>query len=82
MKNDKKMRPIHEIATEIKKVWGEKVYFAAKPYLNAMGMLTNKNSFYGMDNAKSIVLYFLSNASTFRGEDAKRLKEELKEVIK
>jgi len=32
----------------------------------------------GHDSAKSIVLYFLANASTYRGEKAKALKLELK----
>lgn len=76
------MRTISEVAREIKKIWGAKVYFGAKPYLDAMMSLTDKNSNYGMDDAKSVVLYFLSNATTFRGEDAKRLKLELKEIIK
>ena len=76
------MRPIYDIAREIKKVWGSKVNYAAKPYLDAMQSLTDKNSMYYQDSAKSIVNYFLANASTFRGEDAKRLKEELKQVIK
>ena len=76
------MRPIYEIAREIKKVWGSKVNYAAKPYLDVMFTLTDKTSVYGMDSAKSIVVYFLANASSFRGEDAKRLKDELKQVIK
>jgi hypothetical protein len=82
METQTNMRTISEIAREIKKVWGGKVYFGARPYLDAMISLTDKNSMYYQDDAKSVVLYFLSNASTFRGEDAKRLKLELKEVIK
>lgn len=33
-------------------------------------------------DAKTIVVYFLSNASSFRGPDAKRIKAELKSLIK
>jgi mitochondrial fission protein ELM1 len=33
-------------------------------------------------SAKSIVLYFLSNASSFRGPEAKRIKAELKGMCK
>ena len=33
---------------------------------------------YYNDSAKSVILYFLSNASSFRGERAKALKAELK----
>ena len=74
-------REICEIAREIKKEW-KNVYFAAKPYLDARLVLRDKNSAYGYDSAKSVVLYFLANASTFRGPKAKELKAELKDVIK
>lgn len=72
-------RSLSEIAREIKKDW-TKVYFGAVPYLQAMCTLNSINDNYGMDSAKSIVLYFLSNASTWRGETAKRIKAELKKM--
>ena len=72
-------RPISEIASEISKDW-KNVYFGAVPYLQAMYSLNGINDSYGMDSAKSIVLYFLSNASTWRGETAKRVKAELKKL--
>ena len=75
------MRPIHEIAAEIKYTW-KAPYFGAKPYLDAMFYLNAPNDKYGMDSAKSIILYFLSNATNWRGEDAKRIKSELKNLIK
>ncbi len=74
-------RAICEIASEIRRLW-RPVYFGAKPYLDAMLCLQKKTDKYGVEDAKTIVLYFLSNASTFRGEDAKRLKAELKLAIK
>jgi hypothetical protein len=74
-------RPISQIAAEIRAEWGNKVYFGAKPYLAAMFSLTNPTDRYGMDSADSIVRYFLANASTFRGEKAKALKAELKQII-
>ena len=70
-------RPLNEIAREIRKYW-ENVNYGAKPYLEAMQSLRSINDKYFEDDAKSIVVYFLSNASTFRGEHAKRLKAELK----
>lgn len=73
-------RPLHEIASEIRKDWGTKVYFGAKPYLDAMQTLNSITDNYGMDSAKSIVLYFLANAGTYRGEKAKTLKAELKKI--
>ena len=76
---DKQERSLSVIAREIKSDW-KNVYFGAVPYLNAMGTLNSINDDYGMDSGKSIVLYFLSNASTWRGETAKRIKAELKKM--
>lgn len=74
-------RPLYEIANEIRKDW-QKVYFGAVPYLQAMASLDDINDNYGMDSGRSIVLYFLSNASTWKGETAKRIKAELKAMAK
>lgn len=70
-------RPIYQIAAEIKSLW-KPVNFGAVPYLDAMQSLTDITDRYFEDSAKSIIAYFLSNASTWRGEDAKRIKAELK----
>ncbi len=72
-------RQISDIAYEIKRLW-KNVYFGAKPYLDAMCTLSTITDNYGYDSAKSIILYFLANASGFRGEDAKRIKAELKAI--
>ena len=74
-------RPIYEIASEIRKTWGAKVSPYAKPYLEAMFSLNDITDKYIYDSGESIVAYFLSNASGFRGEDAKRLKAELKALL-
>jgi hypothetical protein len=70
-------RSIQSIAIDICKEW-KNVNYAAKPYLDAMLQLNSINDRYYDDSAKSVVLYFLSNASSFRGEKAKALKTELK----
>ena len=75
-------RPLYEIAREIRKDWGAKVNFAAKPYLDAMMCLDSIDDNYYLDSAKSVVLYFLCNAGTWRGETAKRIKAELKAMCK
>lgn len=77
------MRTFSEIAREIRAVWVKESY-AATPYIDAMMCINSSdpNHSYGFDNAKGIVLYFLANASTFRGADARRIKEELKSMIK
>lgn len=74
-------RPIYEIARDIRRDWA-KVNYAAKPYLDAMSSLQAITDSYGFDNARSIVLYFLSNASSYRGDKAKELKAELKALTK
>lgn len=74
-------RSLSVIAREINSDW-KNVNFGAKPYLSAMYRLDNINENFGMDSAKSIVLYFLSNASTWRGETAKRIKLELNKMCK
>lgn len=74
-------RSISSIAYDIKRVWA-KPYFGAKPYLDAMTQLNSINDKYFHDDAKSVIMYFLANASTFRGNDAKVLKAELKAMLK
>ena len=74
-------RPLYEIASEIRKDW-KKVYFGAVPYLDAMSTLDSINDNYMFDSAKSVVLYFLANAGTWRGDVARRVKAELKSMSK
>ena len=74
-------RPIYEIAKEIRADW-KPVSEYAKPYLNAMFSLHDISDNYYLDSGRSVVLYFLSNAGTWRGETARRIKEELKQLLK
>ena len=71
-------RPLYQIANEIRKDWKSKMDFGAVPYVEAMSQLDKITDNYYQDTADSIVRYFLSNASTWRGETAKRIKAELK----
>jgi hypothetical protein len=75
------VRPLSEIASEIMKDWKEP-YFGVVPYLEAMSSLDSIDDMYMIDSAKEIVLYFLSNATTWRGETAKRIKKELNQMLK
>ena len=75
------MRPLYTIASEISKDW-QRVNYAAKPYLDAMKSLNTVDDKFYHDSAKSVVLYFLSNASTWKGEKAKAIKTELKGMLK
>ena len=79
-KEPKTQRQLHEIASEISKTW-PKPSFGAVPYLRAMLSLGNVGDSYGFDDARSIVNYFLCNASTWRGDDARRIKAELKAMM-
>jgi hypothetical protein len=74
-------RSLDVIAREICEDW-KNVNYAAAPYLDAMQVMSSVNDAYGMDNGKAIVLYFLSNASSWRGNTARRVKAELKEMVK
>jgi hypothetical protein len=74
------MRPLNEIAKEIDKDW-KNIYFGARPYLNAMYSLNAINDHYGVDSGRSIVNYFLANAGQWRGETARRVKAELKQML-
>ena len=73
-------RTLSEISREIRQNW-KPVHPAAKPYLEAMGVVasTDKNYPYGAETASDLVTYFLSNASQWKGEVARKVKKELKE---
>lgn len=73
-------RTLATIARDIRKTWA-KPYFGAVPYLDAMLTLGDIGDKYGLDDARSIVQYFLANANTWRGEDARRIKAELKALM-
>jgi hypothetical protein len=75
------VRPIHVIAREIRKDW-KKPYFGAVPYISAMLSLDKIADMYGADDGKSIVAYFLSNATSWRGDVARRVKAELTKMLK
>jgi hypothetical protein len=76
-----KTRSISELARMCRRDW-KKVYFGAVPYLQAMESLASVDDNYGLDDGKSMVIYFLSNASAWRGEVAKAVKAELKRRTK
>lgn len=73
-------RPVYEIAREIIHDWKNPFYGAA-PYLEAMLYLRTPEDNYGFDSGNMIIRYFLSNAATWKGETARRIKKELKSMI-
>lgn len=79
--NNNETRHLHSIACDIYMSW-PKPYFGAVPYIDAMRSLSDITDNYGQDSADSIVRYFLANAGTWRGEDARRIKAELRALIR
>lgn len=78
------MRSIATIAREIRADWEKSksgIYFGAKPYLGAMLSLDRISDSYGEDSGRMVVAYFLSNATGYRGETARRCKAELKAML-
>ena len=73
-------RNVSTIAKEIKTDW-TKISPYAKHYLDAMFCFDKVTDNYGSDSGKSVVLYFLSNAGSWRGEKAKEIKKELKQMV-
>lgn len=74
-------RPMHQIGDEIASDW-KNPYFGAVPYIEAMRTMPSIDSPYGADPGDSIVAYFLSNATTWKGETARRVKGELRAMLK
>jgi hypothetical protein len=78
-RNPKKHRPIYEIAREIERDW-KNPYFGAKPYLQSMARMDQIGDDYYLDEGRDVVLRFLANAQSWRGDTAKQIKAELKEI--
>lgn len=74
------MQSISTIAREISRDW-KNVNYAAKPYLEAMRSLDSASDSFEYDSAKSVVSYFLANASGYRGDTAKAHKSALKAIV-
>lgn len=72
-------RALHLIAEEIKREW-KKPYFGAVPYIQAMSRMGSAKEHYGQDPGSDIVARFLCNATSWRGDVARRIKAELKEA--
>jgi hypothetical protein len=74
-------RPLYIIAADIRQHW-EKPYFGAIPYIFALRHLNQVTEPYGLDSGVSCVAYFLANAQTWRGPEARRIKQELRDILK
>jgi hypothetical protein len=72
---------INQIANIIYKDWLT-LNYAAEPYLHTMSSLKTVDDNYGADSGRSIVAYFLANASNWKGPVAKAVKTELNKRLK
>ena len=72
---------IAQIARIIRENW-KPVHQYAKPYLEAMECMNSIDDNYIADSGRSVVVYFLSNATTFKGEVAREIKKELNKRLK
>jgi hypothetical protein len=75
---------LRQLALEVNydPAWSKKPPYGAVPYLEAMCQLDSVNDYYYADDGRSIVLYFLANAQSWRGEVARAVKAELKSRVK
>lgn len=73
-------RMVWEIAEEILAKW-QNIPPAAMAYLNPMLNLNSPSEMYGYDSADMILRYFLSNANTWKGDDAFRIKNEIRALL-
>ena len=83
----KEQRSLSTIAAEIRKDWratakNGRIPEPALAYLDPMSTLDSINDRYIMDSGYSIVAYFLSNATTWKGEKAREIKAELNAMLK
>ena len=74
------MRRVHELIRE--GLREGKISNYARPYAVALLSLASLDGQYGFDDGRSIARYFLSNASSWRGDSAKECKALLKEMLK
>jgi hypothetical protein len=75
------VRSLNAIARDISRDW-TKPYFGAVPYLDAMHSLQSITDKYHFDDAETVVRYFLANATSWKGETARAIKNELKTLLK
>lgn len=85
MSTTKTARPLYEIAEDILRAWREErtsshTTYAARPYVMAMLHMSTVDDNYGAETGRECVAYALSNLSQWRGENARRLKAELKAI--
>ena len=72
---------IRQLAMVVEQSW-VKMSPHAKPYVAAMRQLESIRDKFVFDDGESVVRYFLVNATTWRGETARKVKAELNRRLK
>lgn len=72
-----KKMPLSQIANLIRADW-VKLDDHCGNYVDAMAQIETVKDRCGADDGETVVAYFLANAETWRGENARRIKAELK----
>lgn len=82
-------RPVNKIAAEIdtalrdlKRNTRQSWIVHLQPYVNAMLEMNSFEDWYGIDRGVDVGLRFLSNAAPWRGEQARRIKAEINQLVK
>ena len=73
-------RQIYQIAEDIVKDW-KNPHYSAMPYLVVMRRIRTPEEQYMRETGRSIVEYFLENSKSYTGPSAKKLKQELKDLL-
>jgi len=73
-------KSLGEIAYMVRKDW-KQVHYTAQPYLDALGEIAEDGTYY-QDSWQSVVAYFLCNVGTWKGDNARMIKAELKRRLK
>lgn len=74
------MRTLREIFDEVFQDW-KNINPYAKEYADALHTLESPNDRYLFERGRDIIPYFLANTNGWRGEVAKRIKAELRQML-
>ena len=75
-------RPLNAIAAEIQRDWRTRLNGSAIPYIEGLSELRHARDRWYLETGADAIQGFLNNAQTWRGEVARRVKLELKAILK
>jgi len=75
-------RPLNTIAAEIKSDWRTRLNGAAVPYIEGLSELRDPRDQWFRETGADAIRGFLNNAQSWRGDVARRVKAELRAILK